>query len=101
MTLIAGLSTSCELTFAEQRRSDAHAGGAEADGGLEVGAHAHRELRKAVARREPGGQREVRAGRLAGGRNAHQALQRQAELAAAAGDEGVGVAGRDTRFLRL
>ena len=51
-------------------------------------------LRKAVAGGDLGGQREVRAGRLVLRRDAHQPLERQAELAAAAGDEGVGLGGR-------
>src|ERR1700733_6015518 len=89
------------LPFAEQRRAAAHAGGAKADGGLEVGAHAHRELMKAVAGPELGGQREVPPWRLVRRRDAHQPLERQPELRAAARDERVGLAGGDARLLRL
>src|SRR3984957_18610621 len=89
------------LAFAEQRRADAHARGAEADGGLEVCAHSHRPAAKAVARRELGGLREARAGRPVGRPNAHHALERQAELVAAAGDEGVRFTGDDAGLLRL
>src|SRR5512147_165756 len=69
--------------LSEQGRADAHRGGAEADGGLEVAAHPHGKPGQAVARGDPGEQGEVRAGRLALGRDAHQPLDRKAVRLAA------------------
>src|SRR5580704_6184863 len=89
------------LARAEQRRADPHRSRAEANGDLEIGAHAHRETRQAVAGGNLGGEGEVRPGRLVLWRDAHQALDGEAKLAAAAGDEGVGVGGRDPGLLRL
>ena len=54
-------------------------GGAELDGGGEVGAHAHRQLRKAIALGDLGAQREMRCRSFIDRRDAHQALNRQAE----------------------
>src|SRR6185312_17020357 len=101
MTFVTWPGGRARLTLAEQRRADAHRRGAETDGGLEVGAHAHRELRQAIARGDLGGQREVRSRRLVRRRDAHQALDRQPELAAATADEGVGLVGPRAGFLRL
>src|SRR5271156_2394970 len=89
------------LALTEKRRADPDRGGAEADRGLEVGAHAHGKARQAVARSDRGGEGEVGAGRLVLWRDAHQALEDEAKLAAAAGDEGVGVGRRDPSLLRL
>src|ERR1035437_10666329 len=72
----------------EDRRADAHMGGAELDRDREVGAHAHRQFRKTVARGDLRGQREMRRRRIANRRNAHQAGNRQAIFFAAAGNEG-------------
>src|SRR5690348_4384648 len=86
---------------AEQRRADAHRSGAKSDRGLEVGAHAHGELGEAVSRRDLGGEREVGAGRLFEGRDAHQALDGEPERAAAARDERVSFERDDAGLLRL
>src|SRR5258706_6425477 len=86
---------------AEERRADAHSGGAKADGGLEIRAHAHGETGEAVARGDLRQQREVGPGRLVFRRNAHQPLDLEAKGAAAQGDEGVGGARRHARLLRL
>src|SRR5690606_37553041 len=72
---------------AEEGRADPHAGGAEAHGGLVVGAHPHRQPLKAVARGDGGEQGEVGAGGLGLGRDAHQPLDLQAVGLATGGDE--------------
>ena len=89
------------LPRAEDRRADADAGGAEGDGGLEVVAHAHGELRQAVSRGDLGQEREVRARGLTDRRDAHQPLGLKTVGLAAGGDEGVGLGGGDAGLLRL
>ena len=76
-------------------------GRAELDRDLEIGAHAHAQLSEAVARGDPGEQREVQGRLLVLGRDRHQAHDRQAEIVAAGGDEGVGIGRPDACLLRL
>ncbi len=85
----------------EDGGADAHMGGAEADGGLEIAGHAHRQNGQGVARAHVGQRLEEAVGRFAGGRDAHQAAQAFAEPGAAGVDEGVRLGQADARFLRL
>ena len=64
-------SGSCAL--AEDRRADPDMRGAEGDRGFEIAAHAHAELRQAVALGDLGQQREMRRRLLIGRRDAHEA----------------------------
>ncbi len=72
-----------------------------ADADLEIGAHAHREFRDVVARGDVRQQREVRPGRLAHRRNAHQPLHGEAQSAATFGQESIRANRGDAGFLRL
>ena len=85
----------------ENRRADAHMGGAELNGGRKIGAHAHRQFLQAVARRDLRGQREMRRRRIVDRRNAHQPGNFQAIFVAAGRDEGVRLIRRHARLLRL
>jgi len=76
-------------------------GRAELGRNLKVAAHPHRQDGKSVSRGEFGQQREMRARRLAGGRNAHEALNRKTALLPAIADEGVGVFRKDPGLLRF
>ena len=87
--------------MSENRRADAHMGGAELDRDREVGAHAHRQIFQPVARGDLRGQRKMRRRRIVDRRDAHQAGNLQPVLLAAGGNEGVGLAGRDAGLLRL
>ena len=87
--------------MSENRRADAHMGGAELDGDREVGAHAHRQALQPVTLGDLGGQREMRRRRVVDRRNAHQAGNRQAVFFAAAGYEGIRLGWGDARLLRL
>src|SRR6185312_10911187 len=86
---------------AENRGADAHVGGAEGDGDLEVGAHAHRQQREPVAPGDLRGQREMRRRCVVERRNAHQAGDREAVTLAAGGDEAVGLLRLNAGFLGL
>src|ERR671912_1280786 len=68
------------FTRPEDRAADPHMGRAELDRGFEIGAHAHRERVEPIASGNLGEEREMRRGRLLGGRDAHQALDRKPVL---------------------
>src|SRR5712671_860421 len=70
----AGARPFGSLPLAEYRASHPHMGGAEPDGGLVVGAHAHGQELEVVAGGDLGGEGEMRRGRLAERGNAHQPL---------------------------
>ena len=72
----------------EDRRADADMGGAAGDRGLEVVAHAHRQAGEAVAAGEVAQQLEMGDRVGVGGRDRHQAEDRQV-VAAAGGEEAV------------
>ncbi len=57
---------------AENRRADADMGGAEPDGEVEIGAHAHAETGQAMAAGNLAQQREVEAWLVVGRRDAHE-----------------------------
>src|ERR1700758_2702518 len=91
------------LMFAlpEDRAADADMGGAELYSGGEIGAHAHRQIRHAVARGDFCRQREMRRRRLVNGRDAHQAGNHEPIIVATALDERIRLLWRDARLLRL
>ena len=76
-------------------------GRAELDRRLEIGAHAHREQRQAVAPGDGVEQREMRRGRVLGRRDAHQPLDDKAVALAAFPQERIGRGGHDAALLRL
>src|SRR5690349_4950601 len=59
-------------SLAEDGGADAHVRRPHSDGGRKIGAHAHRQKLEPVARRDLGGEREMRPGRLVERRNAHK-----------------------------
>ena len=76
-------------------------GGAEGDGRLEVGAHAHAEPGEAQLPGELGEEGEMHAGLLVERRNAHQAGDVELQLLAAQAQEAAGLPGHDAGLLRL
>src|SRR4029077_1802758 len=90
-----------ELPRAEDRGADPDMRRAEADRGLEIGAHPHAELVEAVAPGDLAQQREMQGRLLVLGRDAHQPDDRQADPVAAIGDERIGVGRQDAGFLRF
>ena len=88
-------------TVTEDSAADPDVGGALADGGGKVGAHAHGKARKSIACRDFGEQGEVRVGHVLGGGNAHEAGNFQPVDIAALGDEGVGLLRQHARLLRF
>src|SRR5208282_5232547 len=93
-------SLSARLPWPEDRRADAHVGGACADRELEILAHAHADERQRGAPGKLGQAAEERLRRLSERRNAHQADDGQLVVLAAGGDEGGDVVGGDARLLR-
>src|SRR3954470_15515302 len=89
------------LALSEDRAPDPDVRGAELDRGLVIGAHAHREPRQPVARRDLGEEREMRRGRLVGGRDAHQPFDPEPPFVAAAREKSIGSLGRHAALLRL
>src|SRR3990167_6938075 len=87
--------------LAEDGAADPDFGGPEGDRRLEIGAHAHRELRKTVPRGDPGKQREMRGGRLVDRRYAHQPLDIETVFGTTVPKEGIDLARRDAALLRL
>ena len=78
------------MSLAENRRADAHMRRAEADRGLEIGAHPHAEFVEAVAPGDLAQQREMQRRLLVLGGHAHQPDNRQLKAALAVADEIVG-----------
>ena len=66
-----------------------------------VRAHAHRQQLQAVARRDLGGQREMRRRRFVGRRNAHQPVDRQPISVAAPRQKRIGILRQHAGLLRL
>ena len=94
-------ATSALSALAEDLRADAHVGGAEGDGRLEVGAHAHAELREAQLAGELGEEGEMHAGLLVERRDAHQAGDVELQLVAAQAQQAGGLLRHDAGLLRL
>ncbi|EGE58250.1 hypothetical protein RHECNPAF_3340049 [Rhizobium etli CNPAF512] len=86
---------------AENRRSDADAGGAEGNRRLVIARHAHGEFLDATFRRELCQQGKMRPGIFLGRRNAHQTFNGKAELVAAERNEGRRLVRRNACLLRL
>src|SRR6202030_406022 len=86
---------------AKDRRPDPDMRRAEADRGLEIGAHPHAELVEAVAPRDLTQQREMQGRLLMLGRDAHQPDNRQTEPVAALANERVRASRQDAGFLRF
>src|ERR1700730_16671488 len=101
LTIEAGLGASGLPPLPKDRAAYPHMGGAEPDGGLVVGAHAHRQERETVAGGDLGGEREMRRGRLAERGDAHQPLDGEPVGLAAFAQEGSSRRGKDSRLLRL
>src|SRR4051812_3142065 len=76
-------------------------GSAELDGNGEIGAHAHRQFRQAIASRDFSGQREMRGRRIVKRRDAHQTGNLQTIMVAAAGDKAVSLRWSHASLLRL
>ena len=74
---------------------------AELDGQLEIGAHAHGEICDAVAPGDGGQQREMRRALFIFRRDAHEAIDGEAEASAAIGDEGIRLLRHNARLLRF
>src|SRR5580692_980694 len=96
-----GVRQNDESAMPEYRGPDTDMRGTELDRGREIGAHAHRQMLQAVARGDLRGQYEMWRRRLVHRRDAHQACDGEAITLAAACDEAIRLAGRDTRLLRL
>jgi hypothetical protein len=74
--------------------------GAMGDGDFEIRRHAHGQAGQAVARGQGGKRAEMRRGVFGLGRDAHQAVERQA-FGAGRGDKGIHAVGQDAGLLRL
>src|ERR1700736_1803525 len=86
---------------AEDRGADPNMGRAKADRLLEIGAHAHAEDCHPGAPGDLAQECKMQRRLLVGGRDAHQAFDRQAQTIATFDDEVIGFGWENTCFLRL